>query len=114
MVASAPGSALRELPETDVRMARAHLRKPESVDFRSEIGACLQRAASLVGWSLKELAGKLTRDERQISRWLNGQERVQLDVVFDCEELRQPFAYQLARLSGAEALPPRVEFRKVG
>lgn len=66
-----------------------------------------------MGWSLKQLAGALKRDERQVSRWLNGQERVQLDVVFDCEELRQPFALQLSKLSGAD-WHVHVEFRKVG
>ena len=94
-------------------MAKADLRNAESIDFRAEIGACLQRAASLLGWSLKQLAGALKRDERQVSRWLNGQERVQLDVVFDCEELRQPFALQLSKLSGAD-WHVHVEFRKVG
>lgn len=103
----------RELAEIEPRMLRADLRNAEAVNFRAEVGACLQRAASLLGWSLKELAGHLDRDERQVARWLNGTERVQVDVVFDCEELRQPFAYQLARLSGADG-HVHVEFRKVG
>src|SRR3990167_6114817 len=91
MVADKPAARHPELSEITPTMARADLRKTENVDFRAEVGACLQRAASLLGWSLKELAGKLGRDERQVSRWLNGHERVQVDVVFDCEELRQPF-----------------------
>ena len=103
----------RVLAETRPEMVKASLRKAENVDFRAEVGSCLQRAASLVGWSLKQLAAELHRDERQVSRWMNGQERVQLDVVFECEELRQPFAYQLARLSGADG-HVHVEFRKVG
>lgn len=93
-------------------MLRADLRKTESIDFRAEVGACLQRAASLLGWSLKQLAAGLKRDERQIARWLNGQERVQVDVVFDVEELRQPFAYQMAKLSGAE-IRVRCEFKEI-
>lgn len=103
----------RELSEIRPAMAKADLRNAESIDFRAEIGACLQRAASLLGWSLKQLAAAVKRDERQVARWLNGQERVQLDVVFDCEELRQPFALQLSKLSGAD-WHIHVEFRKVG
>lgn len=112
-VASEPIARHREVPEIRRTMLRADLRKADDVDFRGEIGACLQRAASLLGWSLKELSGKVKRDERQIARWLNGQERVQVDVVFECEELRQPFALQLSKLSGAD-LHIHAEFRKVG
>ena len=100
-IASDPLSRHRELSEIEPRMIRAELRKAESRDFRVETGACLQRAASLLGWSLKELAAKLGRDERQIARWLKGQERVQNDVVLACEELRQPYALQMARAAGA-------------
>jgi transcriptional regulator with XRE-family HTH domain len=80
-------------------MAKADLRNAETVDYREQIGKALQRATSLVGWTLKELAGKVNRDPRQVARWLSGQERAQLDVLWEVEELRGPLVLALAELS---------------
>ena len=100
-VATASVSRHRVLPETRPAMLKGTLRNPETDDLRADIGRCLQRAANGLDWSLKELAGALQRDERQVARWLNGQERVQVDVVFAVEALRQPFALQMSKLAGA-------------
>lgn len=101
----------REIPEMRPDPVKANLRKAETVDYRAETGACFARACQ--GLSLKQVAGYLHRDERQIARWFTGAERVQVDVVMACPELAQPFAYQLAQLSGAVALPSRLQFDKV-
>jgi ribosome-binding protein aMBF1 (putative translation factor) len=93
-------------------MAPSHLRKAEKVDFQAEIGGCLERARCWLGWSLKECAAKLGRDERQVSRWESGTERTQVDVVMAVEELQQPFAAQLAKLSGAD-IHVHVSFRRI-
>lgn len=103
----------REIPEMRPAPAKADLRKAEIADYQAETGACLRRARMFVGWSLKEAAGHLKRDERQIARWEAGTENVQVPVVMACEALAQPFAYQLAQLSGAVALPSRLQFDKV-
>lgn len=95
-------SGHRELPEKASAMAHAGLRIPENAEYQAEIGACLRRARSWLGWSLKELAGHLKRDERQIARWETGVERTQVDAVFAVPALREPFAVQLARLAGAD------------
>ena len=87
----------RELPEIEPRMARAALRKAE-MDDRAVIGRAIVRARSLLGWSLKELSGKVGRDERQLSRWEKGDERdrAQLDALWAVEELRGPLVIALA------------------
>lgn len=85
-------------------MAKANLRKAEKPDVRAQVGAAIQRAASLVGWSLKELAGHLERDPRQVARWIDGSERPHFDVLFAIEELRQPLVVAIAEELGGEAV----------
>jgi transcriptional regulator with XRE-family HTH domain len=81
-------------------MAKAEIRKADIPDFRVSVGNAIQRAASLVGWSLKELAGKVARDPRQVARWIAGVERPHFDALFAVEELRQPLVVALAELAG--------------
>jgi len=101
--------AVRTHPERaerdGLRMAKADLRYPEAPapsDLRWLVGQALRRAFGLLGWSLKEAAAKVGRDERQVARWLNGAERPQLDALFAVEELRQPIVQALSELVGAE------------
>jgi transcriptional regulator with XRE-family HTH domain len=77
-------------------MARAHLRNAETADFREHIGRIVRRARALVGWSLKEFAAHVGRDERQVSRWESGQERAQFDALMAVEALRGPLVQALA------------------
>ena len=98
----------RVIPEMDLKMASATLRKPESDGYQAEIGRCLFAARSWLGWTLEELAAKLPpppgsdkRDPRQVRRWESGEERTPVDVVFCVPELREPFALRIAKLAGA-------------
>lgn len=100
-VTAPPAAAPLPLPDARPVMLKASLRNADAVDHKSDIGECLASAAHWLGWSLKELAAKLDRDERQVARWLTGAERVQVDVVWSVPELRQPFALHLAKLAGA-------------
>lgn len=77
--------------------AKAELKKLEQ-PFRALIGAAIQRAISLAGWSQKEAAGVLGVDVAQISRWIAGTERPQFDVLLACEPLRWPLIQCLAQL----------------
>lgn len=90
------------LPEKSRGQLRVSIRKAESDDSWKEIGECLEFAQNAVGWSLKELAGAIGRDERQISRWIRGDERTQVDAVFAVARLRQPFVIALAKLAECE------------
>jgi hypothetical protein len=105
-MAKANGSGHRVIPEIDRKPAKATLRIPESDDAMREVGACLDAARHELKWTLDELAGKLpppphakTRDPRQVQRWMEGKERVQIDVVFAVPELREPFVIELAKLA---------------
>ena len=79
-------------------MAKASSRKLNS-DFQAEIGRSITRARMLVGWSKKELAGALDRDEAQISRWEGGKERPQFDALWALQEFRAPLVIALAELA---------------
>lgn len=111
-VATARADRHRELPETADRMVRGSLRKPEMCEFREEIGRVVTRARALVGWSLKEFAGKVGRDERQVARWENGQERAQFDVLFAVAEFRGPLVQALAEATGAAEVRTEITIRR--
>jgi hypothetical protein len=86
--------------EIPVRMAKAALPKGENDDFRATlrlIGECLDEARRAVGWTVDQLAAELKRDSKQVARWIRGEERTQVDVVFGVLELRQPFVIALAK-----------------
>jgi len=96
---STPVVRQRVLPEKSGKPLRASLRKAESDDAMAEIGGCLDDARRAVGWSLKELAAALNRDERQVQRWIDGKENANIAAIFLVVELRQPIVIALARLS---------------
>lgn len=81
-------------------MAKADLRKPEITVHRQVIGAALERARELRGWSLKELADHINREPRQVARWIDGTERAQMDALFAVESLRQPLIVAFAEAAG--------------
>jgi ribosome-binding protein aMBF1 (putative translation factor) len=113
IVAKSRPDSHRVISEIRPEMVKADLRKAENRDFRAEVGACLFRARTLLGWTLEQLASALDRDARQVRRWESGEERVQVDVVMAHDELREPFGFFLAKLSGAD-VRVSVDFRKVG
>lgn len=81
----------RVLPERAEKPAKAFLRKAENrVNEREEalkrVGSTVERARCLRGWTLNELSGKTRCDERQIARWIKGQERTQFDVLFAIDD----------------------------
>lgn len=90
-------------------MVKADLRKAESADSMKEIGECVEYARNAVGWTLDELAGKLPpppgsekRDPRQVARWIRGEERTPIDVIFKVPELRAPIVIALSRLADCD------------
>lgn len=97
-----PPASHRVLPEKSSGQLRANLRKAESEDSLKELGECLGFARRYVGWSLKELAAALNRDERQIARWERGEEKLSIVAVFAVPKMRQPFVVALAKLASCD------------
>lgn len=87
-------------PEIQPVMAKADLRKPEIAKWREEVGHAVERMRLLRGWTLKELAGEIGHDERQVRAWIKGDERPQFDVLFSVASLRQPLVVALAEMAG--------------
>lgn len=112
-VTHSPPSALRELPERSHAMAKADLRLPERSSFRADLGRCIDRARTLMGWSLKELAGKVERDERQVARWIAGTERQPFDLLFAVTELRGALVIALASLSDDVTVETTLHVRRI-
>ena len=102
-------SAHRVIPEKSAGQLKADLRKPENTEFLAEIGACLDAARREVGWTIDQLAAELKREPRQVSRWMRGEERTQVDVVFAVKALREPFVVALAKLA---AMPVETTIRR--
>lgn len=105
MVAERPSSLLRVNGER-AKMAKASLLpKGEIKDFRAELkalGECLDYARRVAGWTVDQLAAELDRDSKQVARWMRGEERTQVDVVFGVVALRQPFVIALAKWAMCE------------
>jgi transcriptional regulator with XRE-family HTH domain len=76
-------------------MVKADLRKAENADWIA-IGNVLNRARALHGWSLKQFADAVGRDERQVSRWFLGTERPQFEAAYAVEPLRISLVIALA------------------
>lgn len=97
----------RSTPRTlrDVRpvMAKAVLTDRESRENPAQLlGSAIQRALSLLGWTVDRCALECKRDRAQVSRWIAGSERPQFDTLWTVEELRQPLAHALAELAGCK------------
>ena len=97
-LASAPNARHRiSLENVRPAMAKADLKNLEA-DFKAQIGRAIQRAFSLAGLTQKEAAAALGRDVAQVSRWIAGTERPQMDALFAVEALRWPLIQCLAQL----------------
>jgi hypothetical protein len=79
-------------------MARAGLTDRENPAARL-LGGAIQRALSLLGWTVDRCALECKRDRAQVSRWIAGSERPQFDTLWTVEELRQPLVVALAELA---------------
>jgi transcriptional regulator with XRE-family HTH domain len=98
-------------------MVRADLRKAETDAWRARVGGVIERVRGLRGWTLKEFAAAVDRDERQLRRWTTGEERPQFDAVYAIEELQPLLALAFAELAG-QTVKVRtlveLELRRVG
>lgn len=100
-------------------MAKADLRKAEIADLRAELGRALERAYKGLGWDLNQVTARLPLEDgkprcpRQVARWVSGAERLQLDVLFACPELRVPLVVQWARLVARVTVRTLIDIEEV-
>jgi hypothetical protein len=82
-----PNSVHSSLPVRAEKCAHAGLRKAKNpLAALERVGACVDRARTLRGWNLDELANHAARNSRQIGAWIKGRERTQFDVLFDIDD----------------------------
>jgi hypothetical protein len=79
-------------------MLKVDLPSGEKGQKLKQIGGCLDFARRYIGWTVQQLAAALERDEKQVARWMRGEERTQVDVVLCVPQLHGPFVIALARL----------------
>jgi hypothetical protein len=92
---------LERLENLPLTQAKADLTKHELGENAKEmVGKAVGRCFALAGLSQKEAAALVGREAAQISRWISGAERPQLDVLFVHPCLRQPLVQALAELAG--------------
>jgi transcriptional regulator with XRE-family HTH domain len=83
-------------------MAKADLsdlRKAERDDvWRRQIGQAVERVRYKAGLTLEEFADRLSRDSRQVARWITGSEHAQLATIFAVVEFQPLLVIALAEI----------------
>lgn len=100
---------LTKLENLRLSPAKANLMNREN---RPRVGAAFARAIGIVGLSVKEAAALLGIEPAQVSRWIAGQENVQLDRVYGTK-LHGPLAIELARDAEQCVVETTVTYRAV-
>lgn len=81
------------------KVAAGDVRKAEKDALWAELGKCLVFVCYDAGLSLKEFSTRIGKDERQVSRQMEGQERPQIEAVFAVPEFRAPLVIAMSRLT---------------
>lgn len=93
--------------------AKADLKNLEvASEWRQKVGAAVARTFQLAGLTMKEAAVLLDRDQGQVSRWVSGAERPQLDALFAVEQLREPLVIALASLTQTIDVTTTISIRR--
>lgn len=105
-----------ELPERAESMAKADLRKTEDREARRVLlGGVLATALVLLRKTrLKEQAGFLQRDPRQVARWFNGTETVPWEELLAIRELQFPLMQALLESCQADLVEIRTVISRPG
>lgn len=88
--------------------AKANLTNRENRPF---VGAALLRAINVLGMSIKEAAVLLDMDAAQLSRWISGVERIQIDRLWGTR-LHGPFAIECASAAEGVVVETTVTVRR--
>jgi ribosome-binding protein aMBF1 (putative translation factor) len=106
-----PAGHLTSLEHVRPQMAKADLKKVET-DVKLLIGRAIARARQMVGWSAKELSGRVGVDQPTLSRWEAGTERPHFDRLMAIDELHEPLIVCLAGLDDEAEVVTEIRFRR--
>lgn len=101
-----------EKPSRMAKVAAGGIRKAETEAYYASLGRCIAEVQHAFGLTLKEFAGELDKDERQVQRQMEGKERPQLEAVFAVERFRGPLVIALARLSADVDVVTEIRVRR--
>jgi hypothetical protein len=91
------------------RMAKADLMNRD-VDWKAEIGKAIERVKGTL--TISEFAAAIQREPAQVSRWLAGKERPQIDAIFAVDRFRTPLVLALAELAHDVEIETTIRVRK--
>jgi hypothetical protein len=101
-------------------MVKASLASQRDRDLRVEIGKAIQKACSLVGWSHKELAGRLAGEHGNVDAWMvklhawiSGERPAHFHALFGVEEFCQPLLLALTALDKNAEVTTEIRFRRI-
>lgn len=100
------------LSETRAKTAKATLHKNETAPFVTQLGGCIEDVRLDAKLTLDEFAHALKRDPSQVSRWIRGEERPQLETVLAVERFRAPLLIALASLSPDIVVETTLTYRR--
>lgn len=106
------GLKARLLAEIEAKSGIRKADLPEKGGWRLRVGQAIERTRQLSGLLLKEFAAAIGRDERQVARWISGEERPQLDAIFAVPELRQFLIIALAEKVGGVDITTQIQIRR--
>lgn len=92
-----------EKPKKQAKATLKTLRKAEKGSQWQKWGVAIKAVQHEFQLSLKEFAAELERDERQVQRWMDAQERPQIETVLAVERFEPVMLIALAKkTSGVE------------
>lgn len=101
--------------EKRAKQAKASLpdvRKAEIERLWVKWGGCIDEVRGVFRLTLQEFAGEIGKDERQVSRWIAGQERPQIEAVLAVERFEGPMLIALARIASGVAVDTVIHIRR--
>ncbi len=101
-----------EKPRVMAKVTPEPLKKLEKEALWAELGKCLVFVCYDARVSLKEFAAKVGKDEGQMHRQMEGQERPQIEAVFAVPEYRAPLIQALARITPECVVSTEISVRR--
>lgn len=87
-----------EKPRKQAKASLPDVRKAEIERLWVKWGGCVAEVQHAFRLTLKEFADALEKDERQVARWIAGQERPQIEAVLAVPKFAGPMLIALARV----------------
>ena len=99
-------------PRKQAKASLPDVRKAEIERLWVKWGGCIDEVRGVFRMTLQQFAGELEKDERQVARWIAGQERPQIETVLAVELFQGPMLIALARSASGVAVDTVIHVRR--